>query len=141
MKYHELIHLFFERSNALQWYWTIYAIIIGGLLAYSSFRQRRDLVKTVLVTVLFSMFAYKNLDAIHDVTVQRFAVLKLINESKPSGPQEADVKRARDVLDPTLTLATPDYEGALGVRNFHVFCDLLTIATLWWLEYRRKEDA
>src|SRR5438105_3017195 len=131
MKYDELIHLFFERSTALQWYWTIYAIIIGGLLAYSSFRQRRDLVKTLLVTVLFSLFAYKNLDAIHDVTLQRFAILKLINESKPSGsekPEGADFKRVRELLDPTLALATPDYEGALGVRNFHVLCDLLTIA-------------
>src|SRR6266700_2054781 len=68
MKYDQLIQLYFERSTALQWYWTIYVLVIGGLLAYSSFRQRRDWITTALVTVLFSFFAYKNLDSIHDVT-------------------------------------------------------------------------
>src|SRR5437588_11534346 len=90
MKYDQLIQLYFERSTALQWYWTIYVLVIGGLLAYSSFRQTRDLITTALVTVLFSFFAYKNLDAIHDVTRERFATLQLIKESAPTGPEAAD---------------------------------------------------
>ena len=138
MKYDQLIQLYFERSTALQWYWTIYVLVIGGLLAYSSFRQTRDLITTALVTVLFSFFAYKNLDAIHDVTRERFATLELIKESAPTGPEAADVKRVRELLDPTLVLATPDWEG---VRNFHVVSDLLTIATLWAMERRRKKAA
>jgi hypothetical protein len=109
-------------------------------VAYSSFRQRRDLTKTVLVTVLFICFAYKNLDAIHDVTVQRFATLKLIQEFSPAGPDAADIKRVRDDLEPTLVRALPDFGGALGVRNFHVFCTLLTIITLWVMEYHRRTD-
>ena len=32
MKYDQLIQLYFERSNALQWYWTLYVVVIGGLL-------------------------------------------------------------------------------------------------------------
>ena len=140
MKYNDLIQLFFERSNSLQWYWTVYIFVIGGLVAFASFRQRRDLVKTVLVTVLFCCFAYKNLDAIHDVTVQRFATLKLIQESSPTGPDAADIKRVRDDLEPTLALALPEFGGATGVRNFHVFCTLLTIITLWVMEYHRKND-
>jgi len=32
MKYAELTQLYFDRSNALQWYWTIYVLVIGGLL-------------------------------------------------------------------------------------------------------------
>ena len=138
MNYHELIQTYFERSVALQWYWTLYVIIIGGLMAYSSFRQRKDLIKTVLVTVLFSFFAYKNLDAIHDVTRERFATLGLIKESAPTGPEAADVKRVRELLDPTLDLATPEWEG---VWNFHVVSDLLTIVTLWAMERRRKKVA
>ena len=35
MSYSELIQLYFERSTALQWYWTIYVVVIGGLLAFS----------------------------------------------------------------------------------------------------------
>ena len=140
MKYNDLIQLFFERSNALQWYWNLYVFVIGGLVAYSSFRQRKDLAKTVLVTVLFCCFAYKNLDAIHDVTVQRFATLKLIQEYSPTGPDGTDVQRVRDDLEPTLVRALPEFGGVLGVRNFHVFCTLLTILTLWVMEYHRKKD-
>ena len=44
MKYNELIQLYFERSNALQGYWTLYVLIIGGLLAFSSLRKQPDLV-------------------------------------------------------------------------------------------------
>src|SRR5438105_12792503 len=87
MSYGELIRLYFERSTALQWYWTIYVLVIGGLLAFSSLRQRGDLVTVVLITVLYCFFAYKNMGAIHDVTLQRAAVVELIRQtSAPSGP-------------------------------------------------------
>src|SRR5262245_38003835 len=109
MSYHELIQLYFERSTALQWYWNLYVIVIGALLGYSTFRQQRDLIKTILVSVLFAMFAYKNLDAIHDVTVQRFATLQLIEEFQP--PPDSNVQRVREVLQPTLVRATIDFES------------------------------
>jgi hypothetical protein len=139
MGYDELVRLYFERSSALQWYWNIYVIVIGGLLAYSTLRQQRNFLKTILVTILYCCFAYKNLDAIHDVTLQRYAILQSIQESKPSDPNSDGLAQLRSRLEPTLTAATPDYEGLLGVRNFHVFCDVLTIAALWVMEYRRKE--
>src|SRR2546430_5383306 len=111
MNYSELVQLFFERSTALQWYWTVYVIVIGGLLAFSLFRPQRDVIKTALVIVLYVFFAYKNLDAIHDVTVQRFATLQLIKDYSP----DSDLKRLRETLEPTLISATPDYEGVFGV--------------------------
>ena len=122
MNYGELIRLYFERSNALQWYWTLYVVVIGGLLAFSSLRQRPDLVTAGLVTVLFCFFAYKNLDAIHDVIMQRIAVLELIRGTAPK-------------LELAGTLVAPQYEG---VRNFHVASDLLTIAAVWAMEWRRR---
>jgi hypothetical protein len=42
MSYSELVHTYFERSVALQWYWTIYVIVIGGVLGFSTFRQGRN---------------------------------------------------------------------------------------------------
>jgi hypothetical protein len=132
--YHDLVQLFFERSNALTWYWTVFIVVIGGLLGFSIFRQQRDFIKTVLITLLFSMFAYKNLDAIHDVTVQRFAVLSLIKEYKG----EANLSQTtRDELEPTLGNATLDFAS---VRNFHVASALLTILTIWAMEWRRKRQ-
>lgn len=72
MDFAALINLYFERSGALQSYWTLYVVIVGGLLAFSSLRKEPDLVTTALVAVLFSFFAYKNLGAIVEVTEQKF---------------------------------------------------------------------
>ena len=137
MKYAELIQLYFDRSNALQWYWTIYVLVIGGLLAFSSLRQRKDALTVLLVTILYAFFAYKNLGAIHDVTRERFAILSALKESSPTARSDAevvDVKRLRELLEPTLN--PPAYDG---VRNFHVASDILTIAAIWAMEWRRRK--
>ena len=130
MNYNELIQLYFERSNALQNYWTVYVVIIGGLLAVSSLRKERNLLTTTLVTVLFSFFAYKNLDAIHDVTLNRFAVLEAIKQLKPATPEAT----AKQLIDPTLN--PPAFEG---VRSFHITSDVLTILAMWSMERRRRQ--
>lgn len=139
MGYGELIQLYFERSNALQWYWTLYVVVIGGLLIISSLRIRRDVLTCVLITVLFSCFAYKNLGAIHDVTVQRLAVVETIDQyplTTTAGPDADGTKQVRGKLESTLV--APAYEG---VRNFHVVCDLLTIVVFWGMELRRFRNA
>lgn len=133
MNLNELIGLYFERSNALQSYWTVYVVIIGGLLAFASLRKQRDLLTTALVSVLFCFFAFKNLGAIHDVTMQRFAVLDAI---KRSGEVAPGANPARELIVPTLV--PPEYEG---VRNFHIASDALTLAALWAMERRRKRNA
>ena len=134
MSYNELIQLYFERSNALQSYWTLYVVIIGGLLAFSSLRKQPDLLTTVLLTVLFSFFAYKNLGGIHDATEQRFAALRAIKQYPQAALETAEVGQTREILEPTLV--PPAYEG---VRNFHIVSDLLTLATLWAMERRRAK--
>ena len=135
MTYEELIRLYFERSTALQWYWTLYVLVIGGLLAISSMRHRGDLLMTTLVTVLYCCFAYKNLGAIHDVTMQRSAILESIHAYHPASPNEAgEIQLLRERIEPTLV--APEYGG---VRNFHVMSDLLTIAVVWAMERRRRK--
>ena len=124
MSYGELIRLYFDRSNALQWYWTLYVVIIGGLLAFSSLRQRPDLLTVVLVTVLYCFFAYKNLGAIRDTTRQRTAVVEAI--------RGIPVPRESAGIDPTLE--TPD---DAGIRNFHLASDVFTLAAVWAMEWRR----
>src|SRR2546430_12355164 len=100
MNYHELIQAYFERSVALQWYWTVYVLVIGGVLGFSTFRQRPELVTTVLVTILYAAFAYKNLGAIEATAEEREAILSAIKAYPASGPNEADIKRVRDQLEP-----------------------------------------
>jgi hypothetical protein len=131
MNYSELIHLYFERSNAMQAYWNLYVVIVGGLLAFSSLRKQPAAITTAIVCVLFALFAYKNLDAMHDVTVQRFATIAAIKQFDAAS---ADTNRQqRDLIEPTLTPATWG-----SVQATHLTSDVLTIAGLWAMEFRRR---
>ena len=136
MNYSELIQLYFERSNALQSYWTLYVVIIGGLLAFSSLSKLPSLLTTSLVTILFCIFAYKNLDAIRDTTSQRVATLQLIKQSEAPVSDPQSLKRVREVLEPTLVPATDQ-----SVRTTHISSDILTVAALWSMELRRRKYA
>jgi hypothetical protein len=140
MNYGQLVELYFSRSNALQWYWTIYVVVIGGLLAFSSLRQRPHRITGVLVTVLYLCFAYKNLGAIRDVTFERYAILDTINAitldattTAAAGADSAVALLVRATIVPKLN--PPAYAG---VRNFHIACDVLTVAALWAMELRRR---
>ena len=131
MKYDQLLQLYFERSNSLQWYWTIYVVVIGGLLAFSSLRQRPDFRTGALVTVLYCFFAYKNLGGIADVTFQRYAILDTL-KSVSAESLDPMQRKLKEAVEPTLL--PPAYPG---VRNFHVASDVLTVAALWAMERRR----
>ena len=133
MNYNDLIQLYFERSTAMQAYWNLYVLIVGGLLAFSSLRKQPAAITTLLVSVLFALFAYKNLDAMYDTTQQRFATIEAIKQFDASGTNAASLKQARDLLEPTLTPATYG-----SVRATHVTSDVLTIAALWAMEFRRR---
>src|SRR5437868_9318848 len=122
MNYNELIQLYFERSTAMQQYWNLYVIIVGGVLAFSSLRKQPAAVTTALVCILFGLFAYENLDALHDVTAQRFATIEAIKKFGPDSATAAADKPVRDLIEPILTPATHD-----SVKKTHVISDLLTI--------------
>lgn len=135
MKYDELIQLYFERSNALQAYWTLYVVIVGGMLAFSSMRKLPAAMTTLIVTLLFGLFAYENLDAIMTVTKQRHATLAAIKQAD-GGAMAAEIKPVRELLEPTLT---PAPESA--VQRTHLVSDILTILGLWAMELRRRKNA
>lgn len=128
MNYNELVQLYFERGNAMQQYWNLYVIIVGGVLAFSSLRKQPAALTTLIVSILFALFAYKNLDAMYDTTAQRFAALQAIKQFDASA-----AKPVRDLLEPTLTPATYN-----SVRATHIISDVLTIAGLWAMELRRR---
>ena len=132
MNYNELIQLYFERSNAMQQYWNLYVIIVGGVLAFSSLRKQPAAITTGLVCILFALFAYENLGAMKDTTAQRFAALEAIKQFD-SGGAATPSKQVRDLLEPTLTPATFG-----SVKATHIISDLLTIAALWAMELRRR---
>src|ERR1700730_7425215 len=132
MNYSELIQAYFERSVALQWYWTIYVLVIGGIVAFSMFRLQRQLVTTILVTILFACFAFKNEGAIEATAEEREAIRAAFKDYPTTGANAADVKLVRDKVEPTPTA----YDIA-GARYFHIVCALLTIAYVWAKEWQR----
>ena len=133
MNYNELIQLYFERSTAMQNYWNLYVLIVGGILAFSSMRRQPAAMTTLLVCVLFALFAYNNLGAMKDCTAQRFAVLEAVRGFDAGGGATANPKPLRTLLEPTLTPAT--YES---VRRTHLASDVLTIVVLVVMEIRRR---
>jgi hypothetical protein len=133
MNYNELIQLYFERATAMQSYWNLYVIIVGGLLAFSSMRKHPAAITTAIVSILFAVFAYKNLDAMHDTTTQRFAVLDAIKQYDGTTAPVATSMEVRNLLEPTLTPAT-----WRSVKATHITSDILTIAALCAMELRRR---
>ena len=135
MNYNELIQLYFERTTALQNYWNLYVVVVGGLLAFSSLRKQPALVTTLIVSLLFGLFAYENHDAIQVATDQRLAVHESITKFD-AGAAGPTAKPVRDVLEPTLTPASH-----ASVRKTHLVSDVLVIAGLWAMEFRRRRQA
>src|SRR3954462_13538618 len=101
MKYNDLIQLYFERTTALQNYWTLYVVIVGGLLAFSSLRKQPAALTTLIVSILFGLFAYENLDAIKATATPRHATVPAIKQSD-AGSTAPQSNPVRDVLEPTL---------------------------------------
>lgn len=132
MNYNELIQLYFERSNALQSYWTLYVVIVGGLLAFSSLRKETSPLTTAIVCILFALFAYENLSAIRETGEQRFATLESIRKADSA---VVNTGTLRGTLEPTLHPASPGSTVAT-----HLISDILTIAALWAMELRRRKS-
>jgi hypothetical protein len=133
MNYSELIQLYFDRSNAMQDFWNLYVLVVGGVLAFSSLRKQPAAVTTLLVCILFALFAYENLGAMKDCTAQRFAALEAIRQFDASGTATISPKPVRDLLEPTLTPATWH-----SVKVTHLTSDVLTIIALIAMELRRR---
>ena len=135
MNYSNLIQLYFERTTALQNYWTLYVVIVGGLLAFSSLRKQPAAVTTLIVSLLFGLFAYENLAAIKATAIQRHATLAAIKQSD-AGSTAPEIKPVRDLLEPTLSPASVS-----STQTTHLVSDILTILGLWVMELRRRKNS
>ena len=131
MTYSELIQLYFERTNALQNYWTLYVVVVGGLLAFSSMRRVPALLTTLAVTLLFSLFAYENLDAIETSSVQRLGTLALIQQADAAAAP--GIALVRQKLEPLLTPASVS-----ASRRTHLIGDVLVVFAIWAMEFARR---
>src|SRR5204862_2031114 len=90
---------------------------------------------TVIVSILFGVFAYENLDAIKATATQRHATLAAIKQSD-AGSTAPEIKPVRDHIEPTLNPASIS-----STQTTHLISDILTIAGLWVMELRRRKNA
>ena len=70
----------------------------------------------------------------HHLAEEREAVRAALIHYPDTGADAANVLRLRATLEPKI----PAYDIA-GARNFHLVCDLLTVAFLWAKEWRRRK--
>ncbi len=136
MRYAELVQLYFQQSDTLQTYWTVYVVVIGGLLAVAALRTEPDRLGGVLATILYCAFAYKNMGAIRDLTQTREATLTTLQQFDSTAAFPADLSGIHEFQQKIL----PTLHGtpADGVKSFHITCDAITIVTLWSLQWRRR---
>jgi len=136
MRFADLVTLYFQQSSALQTLWIVYIVVIGGLLAVSALRRDPDRIGGVLATVLFLIFAHKNLGSIQDTATIRNATLQGIRQYDISQMQGADnggFNAFKNQVLPNLFM-----QDVQRIGHFHRICAGITVLTLWALQLRRR---
>lgn len=140
MSLSQLVSQLLERGNAMQSFWGFYISVSLGLIAFfgSAKRPRR---LAALLSLVFIAFAYVNADGMTGIAKQREFLWKQLDvfqtqiqssasPAAPVGPlSEAKfVAGIKDVTQP------PD---SCEVLRFHIGCDIVVLAALWFLTLRR----
>jgi hypothetical protein len=131
VEFKDLITLYFERSNALETLWTIYITVVVGLLAFLGSVKLRPPRRLVVGTLIlaFAGFAWFNCDALRSVTRQRVAAAGLIRDLQRSKPNDAQVEKLANTLDPS---------SEREVTASHAAVDAVAVAAFLMLASRKK---
>ena len=119
-----------ERSNQLQTYWSFYATVVLGVLAFfgSAKAGNRSTLVAGLVSIGFVAVSIANLEALIDVSRQRLALQATLVQLAGEAPTLLSLVR-------TLTPST-----LFSVRAFHYTFDIFTLAAIWTLTLRPKQS-
>ena len=133
MEFKDLLSLYFERSNAMQMYWSFYVTIVLALMAFFGTVKVSSEIKYVVGILLlaFIAFATVNLGALREVNQQRIDAKALIEQGafkKDNAPDEPTVRLLlKDMNPPSIA----------GVITFHIIADLFTIAAILTLVLKK----
>jgi hypothetical protein len=137
MKYNDLVQLFFERSNALQTFWTIWVAVVGALLAFCAARRKLGLWMMCILTVGFCLFACVNLFGMRDVSAQRLAAMKAMKDFPPPAESNKEERQSLEAVRKTIEDSlNPPTVGV--VTTFHLLVDLLVLVAIWVISYRKE---
>ncbi len=140
MSLSELVSLLLERGNAMQSFWGFYITVSLGLIAFfgSAKRPRR---LAALVSLTFVAFAYVNADGMTDIARQREFLWKQLDAFSAVSPAasaataEGSLSEARFAAGIKDVTKPPD---SCEVLRFHIGCDIVVLAALWFLTLRRS---
>jgi hypothetical protein len=128
----DLVTKFFERSNAIQAYWSFYSTAVLGLLAFFGTKKRDRLIASLL-SVAFAGFAASNLDALRTVTRQRIVLKEMLTACTKLEPPQCGVAlhELSDTVSPSSLTA---------VTYLHLTGDVFVFVGIWWLVLHREKS-
>jgi hypothetical protein len=133
MEFKDMVTLYFERSNALQTYWSFYTTMGLALLAY--FGGMKTSPQKYLIAVVLSLsfvsFAVVNLDALRAVTKARVICRDLIYSGKLANSPSPE---AQEQIQQMITPWPFAY-----VAVMHISGDLFTLGSIWFLVLLKSE--
>lgn len=131
----DLLRFYFERGDAMQRLWTVYAVVALAALAYfaRSRRQRPRLVGGLLLIAAFAGFAFFNLTALRDVAEQRQRLYQLIRPQSQPGLAQPALLHGRNNLATITFFASLDNVKPKETTVRHLVADGITIGMLLFL--------
>jgi hypothetical protein len=133
MEFKDIVTLYFERSNALQTYWSFYTTMALALLAYFGGMKPspRKFLIAIVLSLSFISFAVVNLDALKAVTEARILCKKLLCSGKLDHSPSPEVQRQIQQMITPWPFAT--------VVVMHISGDLFTLGSIWFLVLLKSE--
>ena len=125
--FEDLLTKAFERTNALQTYWTLDATVVLAVVAFFAKVEGGDTcLLAVLITIAFTGFVVANLGALRDVSKQRAVTQQLLKQA--AAASDPSQLAARLSLAGTINPAT-----TTQVTILHLAGDAFAISALWLL--------
>ena len=134
MEFKDITAQLFERSNAMQTFWSYYITIALALIAFFGTTQRSKTLAAIF-TIAFVGVAMVNLDGMKNIAHQRLALQDLVAAAKaPSAAAVFAKPVSAKVVDAYISSVHPP--SVCGVVVAHLFCDAVVIAAIWVLTPR-----
>lgn len=132
MEFKDALTIFFERSTAMQTYWNFYVTIVLAYIAFFGSIKPSPTTRhaATLLTAGFLVFAVVNLEALLDVTRQRWVLRELLVAQPPVLEALPDA----NIVASVTTMLTPP--RVIGVIAVHVIGDILTLIAIWYWSLR-----
>lgn len=139
MSLSELVSQLLERGNAMQSFWGFYITVSLGLIAFfgSAKRPRR---LAALVSLTFVAFAYVNADGMTDIARQREFLWKQLDAFSAVSPAASAATAEGSLSEAKFAAGIKDVTkppDSCEVLRFHIGCDIVVLAALWFLTLRR----